>query len=218
MAKSTKRTFLSNLFWFLSGVASGIAVTKWIMPPGQENLPERKDDKDIASSETLGAFVDPYVDNTVYQRVIDIKDAEIAQLQGQNSQMSSEYRRLQEKYDQSVAETQDKERVALFRALEPTLMQLNILAADLQSGTDVPSTITLSLIQKLPQKLTDIGIEMPEAIGQMVSFSPEYHLPLPTQTGLIKPGDPVEVVTPGFRYNQLVLTRSEVQKGSPENG
>jgi molecular chaperone GrpE (heat shock protein) len=145
------------------------------------------------------------------RRALDGKDVMIARLEQQATGMRDEYQRLKEDYGRIQSEVQDQERVALYRALEPVLVQLPVIAADHNAGADVSASDVLGLVMTIPRRLQQMDITMLGTVGDHVGFDPHLHRPVPS-SGSLEPGDPIRIVCPGFLYRDEVLTRAEIAR------
>ena len=148
------------------------------------------------------------------QRALTRKDDALMRLERKNSDLADEYRRLQQKSERSGAQVRDSERVGLFRSLEPFLLQLPVVAADVQAGEALSAEDIVRLLGMIPHQLRAIGIMPIGVVGEVVPFDPAVHRPVASKSGTIATGEKARVVVPGYRYEDVVLVQAEVSAES----
>ena len=146
------------------------------------------------------------------QLSLDGKEKIIKLLETEKLEMASQYQRLDEKLRTIEAETRDREREAFFHTLQTTLVQITVLGADLKNGVQIPIEELIYILETIPDKLSNFGIEQYLKVGQLAEFDPREHTPVLSEAGQLKDGDKVISVVPGFKYKEAVLLRAEVRK------
>ncbi len=92
--------------------------------------------------------------------------------------------------------------------LEPWLRSWPKAEAAVANKPDLPAERLLRLAQPIKQLLHHWGVVEIGSIGAIVSFDPQLHQ---VQRGMVPPGEPVEVVSVGYRQGDRLLWRAEVK-------
>jgi molecular chaperone GrpE (heat shock protein) len=189
-----------SLFSFLAGIGTGLFAGQRLQLSSH------------ARKMIEARYIRDYGDSVI-QRPLDGKDKTIQTLEQKNVELVNEYQRLQAKFDQAVEQSQDRERLAIFRLLEPFLMQLPVLAEDIEEGNVISPADVIGLLKMIPDRLRGIEIERIGEIGQQVEFDLRKHTPSLSNKGLIKSGQIVTIAVPGYRYRDEIVMQAEVKKG-----
>lgn len=134
---------------------------------------------------------------------------QINHLNAKVATLLEEYDQLLEQYHKATDDARQEELIAIYYALETTLLQLPVLAHDLQQGATIDYQMLAGLLESIPRRLQAFGLQQVGHVGERTAFDPAIHEPLSTE-GLLTLNTPVIVATPGFRYEANVLARAQV--------
>ena len=122
--------------------------------------------------------------------------------------MQAEYQALGAEKDRAGATAGSGALEALFRKLAPSLANLEALAGLGRSGEPVQTGDLLDLIGDVLKELGRAGLERIGDEGASVPFDTAQHQRL--SGGSARPGDPVLVRAPGYRFGGKVLLKAMV--------
>ena len=136
----------------------------------------------------------------------------IADRSAEIERLQSEYQRLQQKFDQQretlVQEFQDH----AIAILESWLLQWPTAAAAAHKNPQFPAVKLLPLMKPLANLLQQWEIEAIAAVGESVSYNPQWHQ---LMDGNVEAGSTVIVRYVGYRQGKKLLYRARVSQ--PEN-
>lgn len=126
------------------------------------------------------------------------------------ARLRAEYAALQARAAQSDAARSEAERLALFRGLQPVLVQLPTLRAAVERGADVSARDVLEVLSPLGEFASDLGVECIGEAGQETRYEPRLHRAVGRGAARVAAGDAVRVRYVGFRLGDEVLAKAEV--------
>jgi molecular chaperone GrpE (heat shock protein) len=136
---------------------------------------------------------------------IDDRSAEIERLQ-------LEYQRLQQKFDQQRETLVQEFQHQAITILESWLLQWPTAAAAAHQNPQFPAIKLLPLMKPLANLLQQWEIEAIAAVGESVSYNPQWHQ---LMDGTVEAGSTVIVRYVGYRQGKKLLYRAKVSQ--PEN-
>lgn len=149
---------------------------------------------------------------------LDEKKNLMRKLEQKNKELVDEFKRYKNEHEKLSEDIRDNERVAVFRALEPVLTQIPVVIADVNSGVDITAPDLARLMKMIPIRMKSVGIEMIGDVNQQVGFDPAIHQLLASETNKLDRGHQTVIIVPGFKYQDQILTRAEVEPIEAENG
>jgi molecular chaperone GrpE (heat shock protein) len=145
------------------------------------------------------------------QLAVDGKDKVIGKLEEKVDTMTRQYQNLEKEGKTLQEQTLNRERVILFQTFEPLLNQIIMMEDYINKGGEVPQDSLISLLNKIPNVLKNMGIIQFVEIGTLTMFDPSIHTPVVSEIGEIEPGDEVITTVPGFKYKEEILKKAEVK-------
>lgn len=136
----------------------------------------------------------------------------------QAANLRAEYAALQNHLASAESATAKTERLALFRQLQPVLVQLPTMRAAVESGADLTARDVLELLAPLDQLVEDLGLACIGEAGQETTYDPRLHRAVGRGAGSTQPGDRVGVRYVGFGLDGEVIAKAEVTRLAPGGG
>ncbi|MDX2213259.1 MAG: helix-turn-helix domain-containing protein [Oculatellaceae cyanobacterium bins.114] len=141
--------------------------------------------------------------------------APTADLKAQIAELKQEYQRLQTQLVEQRDSLQQEFQRASLQTLESLLLQLPTAMYAAQQNPQIPATRLLPLLRPIDQLLQSWGIEAIAAVGEEVTYDPQWHQ---LMEGNVQPGDPlrvslqdrVRVRYTGYRQGEKLLYRAKV--------
>ena len=133
---------------------------------------------------------------------IDDRSAEIERLQ-------SEYQRLQQQFDQQRETLVQEFQHQAITILESWLLQWPTVAAAAHKNPQFPAIKLLPLMKPLANLLQQCEIEAIAAVGESVSYNPQWHQ---LMDGTVEAGSTVIVRYVGYRQGKKLLYRAKVSQ------
>jgi transcriptional regulator with XRE-family HTH domain len=125
-----------------------------------------------------------------------------------NSELQSEYRRLEQRSAQDSARVQLEVQRSALTILEPWLKNWpKVIQAVKTSRPELPVAQVLGLLGPIDRLLDSWDLSWIGAIGETIAFDPTEHVAI---EGIPNIGDPVMVRRPGYRQGDVLLARAEV--------
>lgn len=143
------------------------------------------------------------------RRQLAARDVQIAGLR-------AEYAALQARLAGAESATAKSERLALFRQLQPVLVQLPTVRAAVESGADLTARDVLELLAPLDQLVADLGLACIGEAGDETAYDARLHRAVGRGAGSAQPGDRVRVRYVGYELDGEVIARAEVTLSAPD--
>lgn len=146
------------------------------------------------------------------QRAQDDLRRELAARDEQIEGLRAEYAVLEGRLHSAGAESARTGRLALFRDLQPVLVQLPTMRAAVEQGADLAAADVLDMLAPLDQLVVDLGFECIGEAGEETPFDPHLHRVVGREAGDIADGDPVRVRYVGYRLDGEIVAKAEVTR------
>lgn len=138
------------------------------------------------------------------------QDKQIERLQDQIEALKEEYKGLQARYEQVTTQTKTEERLALYHALQTILIQLPVVASDLNTGSSIDPKFLAALLNSISRRLEKLEIVQVGQVKEIAAFDPRLHNTSSTENS-VEPGQAIRISIPGFRYQDHILARAQVE-------
>ena len=136
----------------------------------------------------------------------------IADPSAEIERLQSEYQRLQQQFDQQRESLVQEFQHQAITILESWLLQWPTAAAAAHKNPQFPAIKLLPLMKPLANLLQQWEIEAIAAVGESVSYNPQWHQ---LMDGTVEAGSTVIVRYVGYRQGKKLLYRAKVSQ--PEN-
>jgi molecular chaperone GrpE (heat shock protein) len=136
----------------------------------------------------------------------------IADHSAEIERLQSEYQRLQQQFDQQRETLVQEFQHQAITILESWLLQWPTAAAAAHKNPQFPAIKLLPLMKPLANLLQQWEIEAIAAVGESVSYNPQWHQ---LMDGTVEAGSTVIVRYVGYRQGKKLLYRAKVSQ--PEN-
>jgi molecular chaperone GrpE (heat shock protein) len=137
-------------------------------------------------------------------RLRELSEAHAVQV----DQLRTAYARLELEARDGSVRALDDQKLAIYKLLEPLLMQLPIVRHAVEQGRTVEVTDLLDLLGPLDEALASLGFTRIGNIGAEVAFDPARHQAVGGSPDF---GSPVAVKHPGWALDDRILRRARVR-------
>ncbi len=124
--------------------------------------------------------------------------------------LQQEYQRLQQQLQDQENSLQRRFQQEVVASLEPWLLQWPTAAAVAQKNPQWPALKLLPLVRPIANLLQQWQVEAIAAVGEIVTYDPQWHQPLDYQDDEIASGTAVVVRYVGYRRGDTLLYRAKV--------
>lgn len=131
-------------------------------------------------------------------------------------QMRAEYAALEAAKERAAADAGQGEVEKLLKRLGGPLATLAGLTSMAEAGDQVELADLVQLIRDLEKVLARAGMEQIGNVGEQIEFDVAGHQRM--SGGGVKPGTPVTVRLPGYRFGEKVLIKAMVSAEEQNNG
>lgn len=131
-------------------------------------------------------------------------------------QMRAEYAALEVAKERAAADAGQGEVEKLLKRLGGPLATLAGLTSMAEAGEQVEVADLVQLIRDLEKVLGQVGMERIGTVGERAGFDVAGHQRM--SGGGVKPGTPVTVRLPGYRFGEKVLIKAMVSAEEQNNG
>jgi DNA-binding Xre family transcriptional regulator len=119
-----------------------------------------------------------------------------------------EYHRLQQQLEQQRQQLLQEFQADSLRAIETWLRQWAKVVRHAQQNSEFRAMQIIPLVRPVENLVASWGVEPIAQIGSTAAYDPQWHQ---LQQGTAPPGQPVEVVAPGYCHRGKLLHRAEVR-------
>ena len=146
------------------------------------------------------------------QRAQDDLRRQLAARDEQIERLRAEYAALEARLHRAEAESAQTGRLALFRDLQPVLVQLPTMRAAVAQGADLTARDVLDMLAPLDQLIADLGFECIGEAGGETSYDPRLHRVVGRGADEVAAGDRVRVRYVGYRLGGEIVAKAEVTR------
>ena len=126
----------------------------------------------------------------------------------QVSALQKEYSRLQERMEATAVNTRQSIQRDALDTLESWLIQWPTIVHRAQTNNSLAAVKVVKFVEPVMRLLEDWGVSAIAPVGNIIPYDPQRQQ---LKQGTAQPGDPVEVISPGYVYRGKLLHKTLVK-------